>query len=61
VQQKLGLLKQRMSLLIVMEFLSLRLANFSSNRGPSCSQSWTTLVEVAYISECFKVFVFSNI
>jgi len=46
VQQKLGLLEQQTSLLIVMELLYLRPANFSSNRnvaldarglGPPCS------------------------
>jgi len=42
---KLGLLEQQRSLLIAMEFFSLRLAKFSSNRNVAliCSQSWTTL------------------
>ena len=33
MQKKLGLLEQQMSLSIAMEFLSLRPANFSSNRN----------------------------
>jgi len=33
VQQKLGLLEQQTSFLIAMKFLSLRPANFSSNRS----------------------------